>query len=103
MAELPLDQSRIPPPIAQFNSQQIISVPTLYFNGFANSLGDTDIGSILMLDGVPVARLCMSFTTAKTYVKYLSELIGTLESATQHTIMVSNDVAQALQARGGSK
>ena len=76
-----------------------VSIPGVYFNGFANNLGDSDIGSLLLLDGTPVAKINMSFTTAKTFAKYLAELISTLETVTDRQIMVSTEIAEGLRKK----
>lgn len=97
MVEQPRERVRLP--VLRQQTESVVSIPGIYFNGFANNLGDSDISSLLLLDGTPVAKLNMSFTTAKTFARYLSELVGTLESVTTHKIMISPEVAEGLQNR----
>lgn len=77
-----------------------VRVPILYFNGFVNNLGAADISTLLMLDSVPVGRIHMSFTTAKTFASLLNELVLTLESVTQHNIMLTTEVDKGLKEHG---
>ena len=89
--------SQEPPQKTQVISEHKISVPVHYFNGFINSLGDSDVHSILLLDGQPVAKINMSFSTAKTLAKLLQDLITTLESVSTHPIMTTTEIATGLE------
>lgn len=86
----PADQQR------QGAEPQGAQLPSLYFNGF--QLGSTlsDMGLLLMLDGQPLARLSMSFTTAKTLQKHLSDVMHRFEELTSHKIMTMDEVQSGL-------
>src|SRR5580692_3758264 len=91
------------PPVTppQILPQQLFAFPqaiqNLYFNGFSLQLSNSDVSALLLVDGRPVARLNMSFTTTKTLNKQLTELIGNLEKVTGHVIMVTEDVEAGLK------
>lgn len=72
-------------------------VPSIYFNGFSLNLANADMGALLLSDGRPVAKLNMSFTTAKTLAAMLSNLIDIFEKATQHNVMTTEEVTVGLQ------
>lgn len=76
---------------------QTVAIQNIYFNGFVLGLSNSDVNALLLLDGQPTGRLSMSFTTAKTLVKLLDELVSKLESVTNHTIMTHDEVAAGLQ------
>ena len=69
-----------------------IQIPNLYFNGFEINSSFSDISSMLLLDGQPIARLSMSFTTAKTMAKNLYAAISAFEAATEHSILTMDEV-----------
>jgi hypothetical protein len=70
---------------------------SIYFNGFTLGLSNADINALLLLDGQPVARLNMSFTTAKTLIELLGELMNKLELVTEQKIMTTQQVGSGLQ------
>jgi hypothetical protein len=49
---------------------------------------------LLVLDGAPIARLNLSFTTAKTLSIYLGNAVKAFEDRTHHTIMSMDEVAK---------
>ena len=75
------------------------TVPSIYFNGFINSLGASDIVVVLKRADTIVAKLHMSYTLGKTLAVKLGETIAHLEDATGNTIMTTDDIAQAMQSR----
>ena len=74
-----------------------VNIPAHYVNGFALSLSNADISMLMMLDGQPIAKMNMSFTTAKTVVKLLTGLIENLEKVTERKIMTTDEVGQGLE------
>ena len=78
--------------------QQVHSnIPAHYLNGFSLTLSNADISMLMMLDGQPIAKANMSFTTAKTFVKLLKDLLDNLEKVTGHDIMTTDQVGQGLE------
>jgi hypothetical protein len=75
---------------------QAWAFPTVYFNGFALTLGSSDTSLVVTLDGQPLLKLAMSFTTAKTLSSFLQDLVLKLETATQHPIMKTDEVEAGL-------
>src|SRR4051812_25428175 len=82
-------------PIGTFPFVQ--QTPSIYFNGFSLQLSNSDVSAVLIDDGRPLAKLNMSFTTAKTLYENLGELMGKLETVTDHKIMSAGQVEQGLQ------
>jgi hypothetical protein len=74
-------------------------VHSLYFNGFEVNNSLSDMNMLLMLDGVPLVRLNLSFTTAKTLGSYLSDTVANFEKNTEHTIMSMDDVLTRLEKK----
>ena len=68
-------------------------VPKIYFNGFLTAMGEGDVAVTLKRGQIPVAVLNMSYTVAKTLAEQLRNLIGNLETATNHNIMTTNEIA----------
>lgn len=75
-------------------------IPKIYFNGFANGLGNSDIVIVLQSNGKPVAVLNTSFTIAKTLVQKLNDVIGIIEKNSGNTIMTTTDIDKALTKIG---
>jgi len=69
----------------------------IYFNGFGLTLASSDVSLMIALDGQPLAKLSMSFTTAKTLSAYLTSVIERLERVTKHTIMKTDEVEAGLK------
>ena len=69
-----------------------VNIPAIYCNGFALALLNADVSMFLQTDGQPIAKLNMSFTTAKTLVTLLGDLTGYLEKATGREIMTTQEV-----------
>lgn len=70
------------------------NIPHLYFNGFANAQGNSDITVLLQLNLVPVGTLSLSYTIAKTLSQKLGEIVSELEEASGNTIMTTDDVTK---------
>jgi hypothetical protein len=71
--------------------------PSIYFNGFSLQLSNSDVSAVLIEDGRPLAKLNLSFTTAKTLLSSLGELIEKLETVTNHNVMVAGEVEEGLK------
>lgn len=82
-------ETAIPPP----------PIPSVYFNGFEVNNSLSDMILLLLLNGVPVVRLNLSFTTAKTLAKYLQDTVANFEKNTKHKIMTMDDVNKRLEAK----
>jgi hypothetical protein len=72
-------------------------VPLFYANGFNLAASLSDFGLDLMYDGHRVARVALSFTTAKTLASHLAKSIGAFEAVTGHTLMTMEDVSKGLE------
>ncbi len=92
-----------PPPKEISQALQTASVPLVYVNGFVNNLGTSDISLFLLNDAVPIMKLSMSYTTAKTLSGLLAEAISILENATGNKIMTAHDVEAGLRKRASEK
>ncbi len=75
-----------------------IAIPNHYFNGFEIGTSMSDMSVLALLDGIPQARLSMSFTTAKTLALKLSNAIEAFESATKHDIMTIDQVKSGMDS-----
>jgi hypothetical protein len=71
-------------------------LPAIYFNGFALSIGNADVGIFLERNGEPVAMLNASFTSAKPLALKLNGLIQRIEES-GNTIMTTDNVQQSLR------
>lgn len=74
-------------------------LPALYFNGFMTSLGSGDVTLVLQRNGKPVAVLNASYTIAKTLSMRLRDVIASLEADARHTILTTDDINRAVEAR----
>ncbi len=90
----------VPENLAQNTFIREIAIQNLYFNGFELQSSLSDVGAFLFLDGRPVVRLSMSFTTAKTLAENLGRAIKVFEDATSHTIMTVEDVKSGFEKAG---
>ncbi len=72
-------------------------VPEIYFNGFTNALGLSDVLITLQRNGKPVANLNASYTVVKTLAIMLNDLVQTLETKTGNTIMTVPDIENSLK------
>jgi hypothetical protein len=91
---MPMTESDTRPQAAQVAMTQH-HVPHQYFNGFELNGTLSDFGLTLMIDGQPVSRLAMSFTTAKTLVQKLQGAIDLFENVTGNKLMIMDDVARS--------
>ena len=71
-------------------------VPKLYANGFVTAFGNADTTIMLQQNGVPVAMLNLSFTTAKSLALKVGGLIKDIEAKTGNTIMTTENVDASL-------
>lgn len=78
------------------NVEQSFTVPNVYFNGFQLGISNADVNGVLLLNNAPAISFSMSYTTAKTLSVALSEMMKSLEKATQHSIMTNEEVAEGL-------
>lgn len=78
------------------SAEQLFSVPTYYANGFQLGLSNSDINLMLLTNNQPSAGINLSYTTAKTLLSALAEVIGTLERVTERKIMTNDEVAAGL-------
>lgn len=81
----------------QMSLNQVMEIENIYFNGFGLGLANSDINAILLQDGRPILRLNMSYTTAKTLLVHLQDIMGKLEEVTDHKIMTTMQVSEGLQ------
>lgn len=76
------------------------TIPKIYFNGFSNGIGNSDLVLVLLQNGKPNVVLNTSLTTAKTLSLKLNELIGLVEKNSGNQIMTTDEIDVAL---GNSK
>lgn len=67
-------------------------IPKIYFNGFSNSLSNSDILTVLITNGKPTAVINTSLTSAKSFAIKLLELVSILEESSGNTIMTTDEV-----------
>jgi len=82
--------------IAALNNPQIENV---YFNGFANAVGNGDVVVTLFRNGQPIKVLNTSFTVAKTLAQKLNEIVSDIEARTKVSFLTTEDVQKALQPK----
>lgn len=75
----------------------ILPVNSVYFNGFVLGLSNADMNLTLVLDGQPVTKLNLSFTTAKTLQEKLGEVVQKLEAVTKQNIMTTEQIEEGLR------
>lgn len=73
------------------------SVPNIYSNSFSCALGVGDVVVLFKNSKKNVAVLNLSYTTGKTLAIKLLGLISHLETKSGNKIMMTDDVAKALQ------
>ena len=71
------------------------NIPQLYCNGFALQASGLDTLMVLERNGLPVATLNMSFSSAKTLAQKLNELIDAIEKRTGRSIMTDEEIVRA--------
>ena len=71
-------------------------IPHIYFNGFINAVGSSDVTVLLQNNGNFNATLNMSFTMAKSLSRKLKLIIDDLEKNSGNPIMDTDEVAAAL-------
>lgn len=74
-------------------------IPSFYLNGSTIGTSLSDIGLVALIDGTPVCRLHMSFTTAKTIAMGLLESVENLEDASKQPILTMGDIQTAMASR----
>lgn len=77
-------------------SDSIADLPSFYFNSAEFGISLSDVCIIASLDGVRKSRLHMSYTTAKTLMRGLQQVISDFERAAEHTIMTMDETNAAL-------
>ena len=75
-------------------------IPHIYFNGFINAVGNSDITVLLQNNGHINATLSISFTMAKTLSLKLKSIIDQLEKNSGNSIMNTDEVGEALSKEG---
>jgi len=72
-------------------------IPTLYMNGFVNSISAGDITTLLERNGKPVAIINMSFTVAKTLSIALGQIIAQIEERSGRNMLTTHELAKLLE------
>lgn len=72
------------------------SIENVYFNGFANVVGNGDVVITLFRNGQPVKVLNTSFTVAKTLAEKLNAIIEDIEKRTNVNFLTTEDVQKAM-------
>jgi hypothetical protein len=70
-------------------------VPKLYINGFSIGTSLSDVFVIAQTAGSTSAVLLMSFTTAKTLVRQLGDLVSDFEQMTGQELLTMEDIKEA--------
>lgn len=81
---------------------KVISLPDLpkmYANGFQIVVSNSDVAILLIHNKVPVAVVNVSYTVAKTLSEKVGELIRTLETKSERSIMTTDDINKYLQEK----
>ena len=81
--------------VIEVGQDSVADIPSFYFNSMELGITLTDVNMTLFLDGVRKSRLHMSYTTAKTLMVGLQQLIKDFENASDHTIMTMTDTNEA--------
>ncbi len=69
-------------------------IPHYYCNGFTTSLTNSDIFVLLEQNGIALATVNLSFTTAKTMSTKLGALVASLESTSGRQILTSDELGK---------
>ena len=76
------------------------AVQSLYFNGFSLGISNADFVVRLNLEHTELMDLRMSFTMAKTLAEKLGEAVTRFEKHTEHKLMTTDTVFEALKKAG---
>lgn len=79
------------------------AVPTVYFNGFTNSLTSSDVLTVLELNGQPVMKLNMSYTIAKSLAVKLGLMVSRFEQDIKRDILTADDVNRLIAESGNDQ
>ncbi len=82
-------------PVGPLETIQRQELPKLYINGFLAGTSLSDVFVLAQTAGSPVAVLLMSFTTAKTLVRQLGDLLSDLEKTTGQEVLAMEDIHEA--------
>lgn len=82
---------------ARTQAAQAPEVPSLYANSFLNVHTGSDVAVIFEKNSKPIAVMNLSYTTAKSLVVYLGQMISDIEQRSGRDIMTSDDVNRAFQ------
>jgi hypothetical protein len=69
----------------------------IYFNGFTIGVGNADFAITLRLENAERVSLKCSYTVAKTLAEKLTIIVGQFEKATEHNLMTTEQVGEALK------
>ena len=78
---------------------QVVELPSMYFNGFQLGVSNSDVSGVMLLNGQPQLVMNLSYTTAKTLQAALSEIIGELEKVTDRKIMTTKEIENGLSKK----
>lgn len=78
-------------------------LPSIYFNGFTVTGGNSDILIILQKNTKPIATLNCSFTIAKTLVQKLNDIVRSFELKVGHDFLTTDIITSKLNAQIKSK
>ncbi|MFH1114471.1 MAG: hypothetical protein V1792_11165 [Pseudomonadota bacterium] len=70
------------------------NVAKLYINGLTVGLSLSDVFMVVNSGPMPVAVVQMSFTTAKTMMQTLSQLINDFEKQTEQPLLTMHEINQ---------
>ena len=79
--------------------EQVVELPSMYFNGFQLGVTNSDVSGIMLLNGQPQLVMNLSYTTAKTLQQALSSIISDLEDVTGHEIMMTKEIDAGLRSK----
>ena len=73
-------------------------LPHIYFNGFSNTITNSDMLLVFKQNDTPVAVLNASYTVAKTLAIKLGNMIAELEERTGNKIMTTDDIEAKIRS-----
>lgn len=81
-------------------TSEAVRVRSGYANGFAVGVSLSDVSIVLMVDGQPLQKVHMSFTSAKSLANDLQNSIRALEELLRYEIKTMDEVNKAFESEG---
>lgn len=93
--------SEAPDKNAQLQAMMRTQMPRIYANGFGLAQSSSDITIFALHNNLPVGMVSMSYISAKSLLKDLTEAIGEIEAALGQSLPTMEEVSRSLRGTKG--